>query len=282
VVGLKLIVSSMDDPASVNARAQLLRLADFKEAGVELHGQPVLRWREVALITLKGSLLEADFIDRFLDAELAVFLSRHESSSRMPSLLAHVPGNWTHDASLGGRPRRLCRSPATALKEALRELAEQRVKLGLSSWRVGVEATHHGPFLEHTPAIFIEVGSSPEEWSHEAAGLALAKAALKAVTAEGSCRSLIGLGGPHYAPTFTQLLLEAEWAVSYIAPRYVVDEVDEEMMRQAVERSVERVEALALDWKGLKEGQRRRALKVADALRLKPLKVSELLKASIS
>jgi len=279
VVELKLLISSLDDPASVNIRAQLLKLAEFKELGVEFEGRPVMTFNDVALVTLSGELLEADRVDGFLDAELAVFLSRHEASSKMPSLLAHVPGNWTSRADAGGRPRRLCRAPAAALKEALKELAAQRSQLGLGSWQLGVEATHHGPFLERTPALFIEVGSGPEEWSNEAACLAVARAALRAATAKTSCRSVIGLGGPHYAPKFTQLILESEWGVSYIAPRYVVDELDEEVLRHALQRSVENVEALALDWKGLKGEQRRKAMEVAEALELRAVKVEELLKS---
>jgi len=277
VVALRLIVSSLDDPASANARAQLLKLAAFRESGVEFEGRPVLVHGDIALVTLEGELLQADRVDAFLNAELAVFLSRHEASSKMPSLLAHVPGNWTSRADAGGRPKRLCRSPATALKEALRELARLRVELGLGSWQLSVEATHHGPFLERTPAIFVEVGSGPEEWSDERACYAVARAALKAAMSGASCRSVIGVGGPHYAPKFTQLLLESPWAVSYIASKYVVEEVDVEVLSHAVQRSVEIVEALALDWKGLKGEQRRRMVEAAQALGLRAARVEELL-----
>lgn len=275
---MKLLVCSLDDPASVNIRSQLLKIASFKEADLAFEGQPVLMLGDVALVTVRGELTHADMVDGFLNASLAVFLSRHEASSGMPSLLAHVPGNWTNRAEAGGRPRSLCRAPASSLKEALKELAKQRSLLGLDSWQLGVEATHHGPFLEQTPALFIEVGSRDADWSNEAACMAVAKAALKAVEAKVSYRSLIGVGGPHYAPKFTQLLLESEWGVSYIASRYVVDDLDEEVLSHALKRSIEGVEALALDWKGLKGEQRRRIVEAAKHLGLRALKVEEFLR----
>ncbi|MCX8204579.1 MAG: hypothetical protein N3H31_02885 [Candidatus Nezhaarchaeota archaeon] len=276
---MRLLICSVDDVASVNIRAQLLKLAEFKEVEVEFDGEPVLLSKpDVALVTLSGELVEADRVDSFLNAELAVFLSRHESQSKMPSLLAHVPGNWTGRAEAGGRPKKLCRAPATALKEALKELAVQRELLELSSWRLSVEATHHGPFLEYTPAIFIEIGSGLEEWSSRAACLAAARAAIRAVKAKAVCRSVVGLGGPHYAPKFTQLILESELGVSYIAPRYVIDELDEGILSQAVERSIEKVEYLAIDWKGLTSTQREKVLKLAKSLGIKVEKAEGLLR----
>ncbi|MEM4699962.1 MAG: D-aminoacyl-tRNA deacylase [Candidatus Nezhaarchaeales archaeon] len=276
---MRLLVCSVDDPASANIRAQLLRLAQFERMEVEFGEGPVLMLEPgVALVTLSGELTEADAVDGLLNAELAVFLSRHESQSKEASLLAHVPGNWTSRAEAGGRPRGLCRAPATALKEALRELAVQRELLGLSSWRLGVEATHHGPFLERTPAIFIEVGSGPGEWRDRAACLAVARAAMRAARAKASCRSVIGLGGGHYAPKFTQLLLESELGVSYIAPKYVIDELDEALLRAAIERSVERVECLALDWKGLTGAQRAKVLRLAEGLGIRAERVEGLLR----
>lgn len=275
-----MLVCSVDDLASVNIRAQLLKLAKFREVGIDFSEGPVLvSDPDIALVTLSGELVEADVVDGFLNAELAVFLSRHESQSREASLLAHVPGNWTSRVEAGGRPRGLCRAPATALKEALKEMAAQRELLKLFSWRLGVEATHHGPFLKYTPAIFIEVGSSPEDWEDRAACLAAARAAMRAVRAKASCKSVIGLGGGHYAPRFTQLLLESELGVSYIAPKYAIDELDEELLRQALERSVEKVEYLALDWKGLTGAQREKVLKLAEGLGIRAEKVEDLLRA---
>jgi len=273
---LKLIVTSTRDLASVKVREVLESLVSFEDAGRRFNGEPVLRAGDVLLVTVDCDLLYADHVDQ-LGAELAVFASRHESASRLPSLLVHVPGNWTSKAEAGGRPRALCRCRASAVKEALLELEAQRRRLGLDGWLCGVEATHHGPYLEATPALFVEVGSSESEWGDERAAEAAARAILRAVRSSASYRALIGIGGPHYAPKFTRIMLETEWAVGHIAPKYVLSELDEELLAQAISRCEGGVEGAVIDWKGVRGEDRARVLDLLDRLGVKAYRDDDLL-----
>lgn len=276
MMALKLIVTSSKDPASLNIKRALMDLVDFKESSLNFDGAPIMFRGDVALVTVDKELIHADHIDGLLDAELAVFASRHESSSKLPSLLTHIPGNWTLKAEAGGKPKSLCRACPSVLKETLLELEAQRRRLGLHEWLCGVEATHHGPYLEKTPAIFVEIGSSEEEWLNKTAAIAVANAILKAVSSKVSYRPLLCFGGTHYAPKFTKLMLETAWTAAYIAPKYVVDELDEAILAHALQRSCEAVEAAALDWKGLKGAQREALIKLLSKVGLKVCKADEL------
>jgi len=277
-VGLKLIVTSVKDKASLKMKEALLKLVDFKDSGDKFDEHPILVADELALVTIKEELIYADHVDGLLGADLAIFASRHESTSKLPSLLVHVPGNWTSRADAGGRPRTLCRAKASSLKEALIELERMRRELGLEGWLCGVEATHHGPFLERTPALFVEVGSSEAEWLNEKAAEAAARAIIKAASSNSRYKSLIGLGGPHYAPKFTKLLLETPWAVSYIAPKYVLEELDAELIMQAVVKSEEVIEGAVLDWKGIRGDLRPKLLEELRKLNIKAWRDEELLR----
>ena len=48
------------------------------------------------------------------------------------------------------------------------------------------------------------------------------------------------------------MALENALAFGHIVPKYAVPIVDLEMLRQCVERTLERVEMLTLDWKGIR------------------------------
>jgi D-aminoacyl-tRNA deacylase len=48
------------------------------------------------------------------------------------------------------------------------------------------------------------------------------------------------VGGGHYPRTFTKLILESDIAIGHILPKYSIEGLDEELFRQAIEKSVEK------------------------------------------
>jgi D-aminoacyl-tRNA deacylase len=56
------------------------------------------------------------------------------------------------------------------------------------------------------------------------------------------------MGGGHYSPKLTTVMLETEWAIGHIIPKYAFP-VEESMLRQAMEKT-EGAEAVIMDWKG--------------------------------
>jgi D-aminoacyl-tRNA deacylase len=100
--------------------------------------------------------------------------------------------------------------------------------------------------------MFAELGSSPMQWKDLKAAEAVAHAAMYAVSKQSKYEAVLGIGGPHYNDKFTKVALGSKFAFGHIIPKYAVRQVDYNMVRQCVERTVEKVEAVVLDWKGIK------------------------------
>ncbi|UCE15314.1 MAG: hypothetical protein JSV12_05380, partial [Candidatus Bathyarchaeota archaeon] len=81
---------------------------------------------------------------------------------------------------------------------------------------------------------------------------AVARAAMAAVSEQSRYAAVLGVGGPHYNAKFTKIALSTPTAFGHIIPKYAVSKVDTEMVKQCVERTVESVESVILDWKGIK------------------------------
>jgi D-aminoacyl-tRNA deacylase len=138
------------------------------------------------------------------------------------------------------------------MRDALKFMAKLKADMQLA-YEVSYECTHHGPSL-NAPAMFAELGSSPKQWSDLKAAEAVAHAVIKAVSSFGKSKAAaaIGIGGPHYNAKFTRIALENEIAFSHMIPKYAIPHVDAEILKQCVEKTLEKVELAILDWKGIK------------------------------
>ena len=262
------IVCSKSDVASVNIKDKLLKLLNFKRIGEKVEGEDVYELDGVLLVTISRELIHAEDLESFLKVEGIIFASRHAAESGMPAFLAHTPGNWTDEALYGGRPRSICIAMPIHLARIVRELDKLRLEEGFSDWRCGLEVTHHGPYLERTPAMFVELGSTPMEWSNGRAAEVVARAITEIleVSEEGSVA--VGFGGPHYAPQFSKIVLNEELAISHIVPKYAFPDVSVRELRLAVERSVVRPSIALIDWKGLKSDDRQVVVGFCEELKL--------------
>jgi len=250
-----LLVSSKRDIASLNIASQILNHYHFEEAG-SFQGNPayeaIIGDRKVRLVTLDEESVNAQNLTSFFSGlELVVFVSRHSSESGTPTLSVHVPGNLG-EAELGGIPRRVSVSPANAMRDALHVMASLRDEMRLN-YDVSYECTHHGPSLD-VPAMFVELGSSAKQWNDLSAAGVVAQAAIEAVSKFDSqeAKAVLGIGGPHYNAKFTRLALEDNVAFGHIIPKYAADVIDAEIIRQCVEKTLEDVNDVILDWKGIK------------------------------
>jgi D-aminoacyl-tRNA deacylase len=63
---------------------------------------------------------------------------------------------------------------------------------------------------------------------------------------------VLGIGGPHYSEKFSRIALESEIAFGHMIPKYAVLYVDSEILRHCIEKTLEKVEFVVLDWKGIK------------------------------
>ncbi|MEN6342422.1 MAG: D-aminoacyl-tRNA deacylase [Methanospirillum sp.] len=192
-------VNSSQDPAGVRIRSRCETLID------ELRPSDDWSFHEVDC-----RLIHAERVDRGLDADLVVFLSRHTSIKPVPQLTVHATGN-VGEAALGGEPDRVAPCPPAFMQAVLRRLAA----LAPDGYRVSYERTHHGPTDLETPSCFVEIGSGPDQWTDPAAGEAAARAVLTAVP-DPLAVPLLGLGGTQYAARQTAVALSTRGAFGHI------------------------------------------------------------------
>lgn len=249
-----LLVASKGDVAGLNIVDKLIRIFGFKEDHKEISGYPTYvkelkSSEEAKLIIIEDDVVNFQDIPPLSNLRMIIFVSRHSSKSGTPTLSVHTPGN-IGEAHLGGKPRKISISPASAMKAALIEMKRARDEMGLP-FEVSYECTHHGPSLD-LPTMFVELGSTPEHWRDEKAAEAVARGAIAAAENSIIYQAALGIGGQHYNEKFTRIALTSEIAFGHMIPKYALREVDEYILRQCIERTVEKVDKVILDWKGIK------------------------------
>ncbi|MBU0980364.1 MAG: hypothetical protein KJ709_06140 [Nanoarchaeota archaeon] len=242
------IISSTHEPASMNIRENLLELQDFADTGNKYKGNTILSAslgsHDYSLYLLNESVLYADYLDE-LKADMILFIYSHRSKAGIPSLCVHTPGNWG-PADLGGMEKQLCTAPANYIKAIFNGLHKQE-----TDYDVVQEVTHHGPFLK-TPCIYVEIGCHEEQWTDKAAGKAVATALLEVLKNPViEYPSVVGIGGLHTCPNFKKLILSDEFSLGHACPKYNLQNLNEEMLNQALDRTIPKAEQAVLAWKGL-------------------------------
>ena len=219
--------------------------------------------------------------DKLTDADFIIFASRHQSVKKVKTLTVHAIGNWKK-ADFGGRDNTACMASALMLKHFFQELNKQAQSAHLDKeYQISLEATHHGPFLE-TPCLFIEVGSSKQEWNDSRACKVVAKTILSSINSVNKIKNnkqkiSIGIGGPHYCPNFNKIQLDNrnQFAISHIIAEYALP-INKEMIHQAILKTKQKVEYVIIDWKGLgKSEQRQQTLDVLKDFNIKVIRTSE-------
>jgi len=260
-----LIVASTTDIAGMNITQKLLDHYNFEKLSETFHGNPVYSKRvqnqEVKMLFIKEEIVKTQFITDFFTPQLLVFISRHASISGIPTLSVHTPGNLA-EAELGGLPRKVSISPASAMKDTLLEMSRLREEMRLN-YEVSYECTHHGPSL-NVPTMFAELGSSLKQWKDTKAAEAVAHSVMAAVSKRSSYPTALGIGGPHYNEKFTRIALSTPTAFGHIIPKYAIPQVDAEIIKQCVEKTMETVESAILDWKGIKGADKDRLIATLD------------------
>lgn len=251
-----LIVASNKDAASLNIRQQVLKNYPFIEKTEKFELNPVYEAKindiSVELVTLNNESVYAQHLPKaFTNLELVAFISRHSSVSGTPTLSVHTPGNFA-EAELGGIPKTVSVAPANLMRKALTILSKLKSEMHLD-YEVSYEGTHHGPSF-NLPTMFVELGSSPTQWNDLKAAEAVAHAALGAIRDFGNhpLKAVMGIGGPHYNAKFTRMALEEDLAFGHMVPKYAVSKIDPAMLSQCMERTLEKVEKIVLDWKGIR------------------------------
>lgn len=264
---LRVLVTSMKDPASQTIKRVLVNEHGFRPTGSYFEQSPVYGLGAATLlITTCEDMIQCEHLEANFDAEAFIFCSRHRAQSGQPALLVHSTGNFGDDASFGGLPRSLSVSSASLVAVGLRRLKEESETRKLTEFDVTMEVTHHGPTTMRTPLVFVELGSDEAYWTHEEGARAVAGAALACAQVKMGQECAIAFGGTHYASKFTSLVLEGRFRIGHIAPKYALDGISPDVIRQMVSRSSDKVVTALVDWKGTNAPQRERFMPVLEEL----------------
>ncbi len=255
------IITSASDAAGDSIKAQLLKNYGFEKArgenfdGFEVHALPIEDY-EARLFTIAGEPTRYERIDERIAAGLFVFATRHYSKAGVPALTTHSVGNWGK-AELGGKDHTVCQTSPSLLKLFLQNLAAA-AKSENYTGEVVQEATHHGPYIEK-PAVFIEVGSTEQQWKDAQLASMVADSLIGglgdySVLGEHGEKHepVVALGGPHYASNLRKIMLDSQYAVGHICPKHHLQSLTPGLLQQAIDSCYpEKAAAVALDWKGL-------------------------------
>jgi len=248
------IIVSKTDPAGLNIYSCLKENFPFKETQKVFDSNPILSFKSFDLVLIEREQVFADYVNE-LNSDLFIFASKHRSEQGKPCLTVHPIGNFGK-AELGGKDFELVPASALVMKSLLLELIKKKEEKKLSNYEVCLEVSHHGPFLSK-PALFIELGSSPDQWKDKKAAEAIAETIISSsVPAKESIVS-IGIGGPHYAPNFTKLELNSSNAFSHIAPKYSLQNFSLRVLNKMLSSTIEPVQEIVLDAKGLAQEKQR-------------------------
>jgi D-aminoacyl-tRNA deacylase len=272
------IVTSGHDLAGTTMSNYLIRKAEFtigsnREGDNDGNSYRSLRHQNIQLHIFYGNLLTLENIENLYPrADIFIFLSKHRSNSSVPTLTCHFPGNFSAANPYGGNPRQIAISYPSLQKGYLKAITAAKHKV--PGYDIVIEATHHGPTSLNKPVLFVELGSSEEQWADENAAAVICDTLLDILQSgfERYEKIGIGLGGTHYPKKFNKLLLESEFGLAAIASKYNLGAIDEAMLNQMIDKSIEKVTYIVIDSKGLGR-DKDRILKLVEQTPLKLYKL---------
>jgi len=249
-----LVVASKKDKAGINITTQLsqFRKNNFSSILQQTGDGFDFYFAEDEIVFTEN--LDIGKINRY---DFIIFASRHSSEKNEKALTVHTVGNWG-EAKFGGQVGKVSKTSAVFVKKLFEKLNENVTLHELKNYAVTMEATHHGPQIEK-PCVFIEIGSTENEYTDKRAGFVVAKT-ISQVMGEFKQNPYnevaIAIGGPHYCPNFNKIQAKSNIAISHIIPQYSLP-LTEEMIKEAIEKTEEEVDFAVLDWKGLGNSEQR-------------------------
>ena len=222
----RLLICCSQDTPSVNMSAYLRRNGDWEDIGSDGENTYLRRGNDV-IMNISGLHITSEDIDERAKAfgvvpDEVVFMSRHKAASGIPTLTVHPIGNYK-TADFGGRDGTLVKAALGSMSQALRLISAYN---DTDLYKVSFEVTHHGPYLK-TPTYFIEIGSDESHWGDVHAAEILGRVIEDVRDDEGYVQA-IGVGGGHYAPRFTEMVLGYKIDIGHMIPGYQLDGMDDD------------------------------------------------------
>lgn len=258
---MELLIAYQDDPAGHN-------MAKFLSQKMTLDGD-IFRGKYYDLIIITSPAISADWIEEKFDYDGFVFLSKHAAVSGVLALTCHNTGNFS-EAKFGGNDRQVAVPHPFLQKTYLQTLKKHQSQF--SQFQITIEATHHGPTALTKPSIFIEIGTTEQQWTDISLCNSVA-ILVHQVLSNPIPESPVAIcfGGTHYSSKFTYELLEGKYALGTVIPKHALDNLDEELFSHIMKQNNIAKFAL-LDWNGLGTNKQ----KILDFLKSTSLEIVKL------
>ena len=232
----RLIVCYEQDLPSFNMKEQLLKRFQWEDMGSDGTNSYLSHDNDV-LVTIDRMHVHAENIDDTAEkfgvkVDEMVVLSRHSSSSGKPTLTVHPIGNYRSN-DMGGRAETLVHPTPHLMSGTLRKIAELNKD---PVYSVSFEVTHHGPYVD-VPTMYIEIGSDENHWGDANAASTLVDSLISAK--EEDYPDVIGVGGGHYAPRFTDLILSMKADMGHMVPNYQIQESSDDDVSRMIKTAAE-------------------------------------------
>lgn len=258
---MKMLVASNLDPCANNMARYMIDNYHFKSVYNNLY-----KMDDILLCIINEEALYAEYLN--YDVEYYIFLSRHKSESKIPTLTSHFTGNFSK-AEFGGNSKELAYTYPSLQKSYMQNLSMSKVK----DYHIIIEATHHGPTSLSKPSLFIEIGSTLKEWNDMQAISIVCDTIIDTLkNIRKSKKIAIALGSTHYPSKFNDMVINSEFALGHIAPKYALQFIDHNILNMMIERSIEKVDAIIIDKKGLGK-EKERIMNITSIYNLEVIKV---------
>ncbi|MCS7121307.1 MAG: D-aminoacyl-tRNA deacylase [Archaeoglobaceae archaeon] len=269
---MKLVICSTKDPASMNIFEVLLTLENFDRKTFDNY---TFHFSEsFGIAVLDEKLIYADQIDKRLSKyckfDEILFASRHSSKDGRKIFTTHVTGNLSN-ADFGGKPFSLAKPAPMTIKNYVLSLKE---KIEGTGYEFSLEVTHHGPSEIKVPSAFFEIGSDESAWKDKLAAEVVAESIFDAINSKKyDWNVAVSVGGTHYAPRQTEIILETNITFGHNFAKYHFDDLTSDFLAKAVE--ISDAEMIVYDEKSVTSKIRSLILEAADRSKIEVLKASE-------
>ncbi len=250
--------------------------------------------RAIKLYTINSELIFADNADRIIDADVFIFISKHRAKEERKCLTIHPIGNFGKN-EMGGREKTLCAAPSIYLKIILNELSDNAkgsdfeaameathhgpflekpamfAEIGSTEkeWadknagniiaKSIIDAIKKDNICSNKDALinnkFLKNNSMNNGLKNNENDNIIDNG-LK-INENNGYESVFVIGGSHYSHVANKAMLKTDFAVGHICAKHNLENLDENLLKEAMEKTVPKANIVLLDWKGLgKEKQR--------------------------
>ncbi len=263
----RLIVCSEVDLPSVNMRSFLMGMREWEDMGASESGARFMSHGDDVMMSIDDMHIRHEDLDKEAEAfgvrvDSVIIMSKHSAKSGKPALTAHPIGNY-HEADYGGRERTLVKASAAAMSDAIRRIKTYCTDPGVQTC---YEVTHHGPWLDR-PTFYIEIGSDESHWGDLPSAELLARV-ITELEPHDEYRTLVGIGGGHYAPRFTEAVMSNKVNFGHMLPNYQIEGRDDEDIARMIKDACEATgtDSVYVHRKSMKGPEERRIVAIATSL----------------